>query len=150
MSSPIIRNSFPSDMVRVLELIQELATYEKAPNEVINTVENLLRDCFGERKVCDCIVAEVDKQVVGFALFYSGYSTWKGRTLYLEDILVTESARGKGIGGLLFEKVVAIAKDRRVKRMDWQVLNWNESAINFYKKYEAILDDEWTNGRLFF
>ena len=150
MKSTFVRNAFPSDMNRVLELIQELATYEKAPNEVINTVENLLRDCFGERKICDCIVAEMDKEVVGFALFFTGYSTWKGRTLYLEDILVTDACRGQGIGALLIEKVVEIAKERNVKRMDWQVLEWNEPAINFYKKYKAILDPEWLNGRLYF
>lgn len=150
MKSLFVRSAIPSDMENVLELIKELATYEKAPNEVINTTENLLKDCFGEHKICDCIVAEQDNNVVGFALFFTGYSTWKGRTLYLEDILVTESCRGQGIGALLFEKVIEIAKDRKVKRMDWQVLEWNEPAINFYKKYNATLDPEWFNGRLYF
>jgi GNAT superfamily N-acetyltransferase len=96
------------------------------------------------------LLLNLDKEVVGFALFYTGYSTWKGRTLYLEDILVTNAQRGNGIGALLFEKVVEIAKERNVKRMDWQVLEWNEPAINFYKKYNATLDPEWLNGRLYF
>lgn len=144
-----IRKAKIEDMPRVLELIQELATYEKAPDEMINTVENLERDGFGESKVFDCIVAEGDDLIVGFALFFTGYSTWKGRTLYLEDFIVSETYRGKGYGKLLFEEVIAEAKRREVKRMDWQVLEWNEHAIQFYKKYKATLDGEWYNGRFF-
>ena len=97
----------------------------------------------------DCIVAEIENNVVGFALYYTGYSTWKGRTLYLEDFLVSEDYRGKGIGRLLFNQVILEAKKRNVKRMDWQVIDWNEPAINFYSKYNATLDGEWINGRLF-
>jgi len=144
-----IRKAKIEDMPRVLELIQELATYEKAPDEMINTVENLERDGFGGTKVFDCIVAEGDDIIVGFALFFTGYSTWKGRTLYLEDFIVSEVYRGKGYGKLLFEEVLAEAKRREVKRMDWQVLEWNEPAIQFYKKYKATLDGEWYNGRFF-
>ena len=144
-----IRESKKEDMSAVLDLIQELASYEKATNEMINTVENLEKDGFGKDKVFDCIVAELDDIIVGFALFFTGYSTWKGKTLYLEDFLVNESHRGKGIGKLLFNKVIEEAKKRGVKRMDWQVLDWNEPAINFYKKYNATLDGEWFNGRLF-
>ncbi|MBC8475074.1 MAG: GNAT family N-acetyltransferase, partial [Bacteroidetes bacterium] len=96
-----------------------------------------------------CLVAEVENIVVGFALYYTGYSTWKGRTLYLEDFLVSENHRGRGIGKLLFDAVVLEAKKRDVKRMDWQIIDWNEPAINFYKKYNATLDGEWINGRLF-
>jgi GNAT superfamily N-acetyltransferase len=144
-----IRTARPNDMSVVLNLIQELAVYEKAPNEVINTVENLIKDGFGDSKIFDCIVAENNLTIVGFALYFTGYSTWKGRTLYLEDILVTESFRGKGVGSSLFEAVVNEAKKRGVKRMDWQVLEWNEPAIQFYKKYKATLDSEWINGRFF-
>lgn len=144
-----IRKSKKEDMPKVLEYIQELATYEKAPNEMINTVENLEKDGFGDNKVFDCIVAEIENNVVGFALYYTGYSTWKGRTLYLEDFLVSEAHRGKGIGKLLFDEVILEAQRRGVKRMDWQVIDWNEPAIGFYKKYNATLDEEWFNGRLF-
>lgn len=144
-----IREAKKEDMPAVLKLIQELAIYENAPNEVINTVENLQKDGFGEKKVFDCLVATDDDTVIGFALFYTGYSTWKGRTLYLEDFLVNEKYRGKGIGKKLFDAVIKEAKRRKVKRMDWQVLDWNEPAIQFYKKYDALLDEEWINGRLF-
>jgi GNAT superfamily N-acetyltransferase len=147
----IVRNSKPEDMPSVLELIKELAHYEKAPNEVINTSDNLIADGFGEGKIFDCLVAENQNNViVGFALFFIGYSTWKGKTLYLEDILVTESYRKQGIGEKLFLAVKAEAEKRGVKRMDWQVLDWNEPAIRFYKKHRAHLDPEWINGRFFF
>ena len=144
-----IRQSEKEDMPKVLEYIQELATYEKAPDEMVNTVENLEKDGFGDNKVFDCLVAEVDNVVIGFALYYTGYSTWKGKTLYLEDFLVSENYRGKGIGKLLFNQVILEAKKRGVKRMDWQVIDWNDPAINFYKKYNAKLDREWFNGRFF-
>ena len=144
-----IRQSQKEDMPKVLEYIQELATYEKAPDEMVNTVEDLEKNGFGDNKVFDCLVAEVENIVVGFALYYTGYSTWKGRTLYLEDFLVSEDYRGKGIGRLLFNQVILEAKKRNVKRMDWQVIDWNEPAINFYSKYNATLDREWINGRLF-
>jgi GNAT superfamily N-acetyltransferase len=144
-----IRIALREDMSQVLNLIKELAVYEKAPNEVINSTKNLEEDGFGENKIFDCFVAELNGVIVGFALFYTGYSTWKGRTLYLEDILVTASERGKGIGAMLFEAVKSEAIKRGVKRMDWQVLEWNEPAIQFYKKYNATLDAEWINGRFF-
>ena len=145
-----VRQSQKEDMPKVLEYIQELATYEKAPDEMINTVENLEKDGFGDNKVFDCIVAEIENKVVGFALYYTGYSTWKGRTLYLEDFLVSEDYRRKGIGKLLFDEVVLEAKRRGVKRMDWQVIDWNEPAIKFYKKNNATIEKEWYNGKLFF
>ncbi|MDC0339411.1 GNAT family N-acetyltransferase [Flavobacteriales bacterium] len=144
-----IRQSQKEDMPKVLEYIQELATYEKAPDEMENTVEDLEKNGFGDHKVFDCIVAEIENNIVGFALYYTGYSTWKGRTLYLEDFLVSEDYRGKGIGKLLFNQVILEAKKRNVKRMDWQVIDWNKPAINFYNKYNARLDGEWINGRLF-
>lgn len=144
-----IRKARIEDMPRVLELIQELATYEKAPDEMINTVENLEKDGFGDKKIFDCIVAENEENIVGFAIYFTGYSTWKGRTLYLEDFIVSEQYRGKGYGKLLFEEVLNEARRRKVKRMDWQVLEWNEPAIQFYKKYKATLDGGWMNGRFF-
>ncbi len=144
-----IRVAKSGDEVAILGLIKELALYEKAPEQVTNTVEQLRIDLF-EDKICDAIVATLDGEIIGFALYYVSYSTWKGRCLYLEDFYVKESKRKLGIGQLLFEEVVAIAKARKVKRMDWQVLEWNEPALNFYKKNESILDGEWVNGRLFF
>ena len=134
-------------MNSVLELIQDLADYENAPNEMVNTVENLINDGFGKEKVFDCLVAEKESMIAGFALFYTGYSTWKGKTLYLEDFYVREELRKKGIGKQLFDAVIIEAKRRKVSRMDWQVLDWNEPAINFYKKHNATLDGEWLNGR---
>jgi len=143
-----IRPIEQQDVFEVLELIKGLAAYEKLPNEVENTVEKLTHDLF-VAKYCEAIVVELDNKIVGFTIFYTSYSTWKGPCIYLEDIFVLEAYRQSGIGSILFDKVVGIAKERKVKRMDWQVLDWNELAINFYKKKNAILDGEWINGRLF-
>ena len=150
MENIVIRNAVVEDMDTVHDLIRELAIYEKAENEHTNTVEQLKLDGFGADKVFDCIVAEVDNKVVGFALFYTSYSTWKGRCLYLEDFLVTESMRGHGIGKLLFDEVINISKERNVARFVWQILDWNEPALNFYRKYNADLDSGWINGKLVF
>ena len=144
-----IRWSNQDDMPRVLELITELAVYEKAEDQVKNTVEQLQNDGFGDRPTFECIVAELNGHVEGFAIFYTSYSTWKGNCLYLEDLLVTESLRRDGLGKMLFDFVLNLAKERKAKRMEWQVLDWNEPAINFYKKYEADLDPSWINGKLF-
>lgn len=131
-------------------LICELATYEREPDAVINTPELLRKDLFQDC-VCEALVVENEQEeVVGFALYYDSYSTWKGRCLYLEDFYIQSAFRRGGIGSKLFQQVVAIAKKKGVKRMDWQVLEWNELAIGFYKKHEALLDPEWINGRLFF
>ena len=145
-----IRFAQPKDMQSVLELIHELAKYENAPNEVIVTKQDLINDGFGKDKVFDCIVAEKGNNILGMAIFYTGYSTWKGKTLYLEDFLVKQEFRKSGIGQMIFDAVISEAKNRKVKRMDWQVLDWNEPAINFYKKNKALLDPEWINGRFFF
>lgn len=144
-----IRNAVKGDEVQIMQLIHALALYEKAPEEVVNTEEDLAKHLFDE-KICNAIVAELDGAVVGFALFYTNYSTWKGKCLYLEDFFVLPEYRGTGIGSELFDEVVNIAKQRGVKRMDWQVLDWNEPALNFYKKKQAVLDPEWVNGRFFF
>jgi len=144
-----IREAKIGDEVSIFEQIKELALFEKAPEQVVNTVEQLKIDLFTD-KVCDAIVAEKDGQIVGFALYFTSYSTWKGKALYLEDFYVQPKYRKFGYGSMLFDEVVKIAKERKVRRMDWVVLDWNENAIQFYKKKGATLDPEWINGRLFF
>jgi ribosomal protein S18 acetylase RimI-like enzyme len=144
-----IRPATPKDVPYIFDLIKELALYEKAPEQVTNTSENLHYDLF-EAPICEAIVAEENEEILGFALYYTSYSTWKGRCLYLEDFYVKEKSRKRGIGKLLFDQVVRIAKAKKVKRMDWQVLEWNEPGLQFYKKENATLDSEWVNGRLFF
>jgi len=144
-----IRPATPKDVPYIFDLIKELALYEKAPEQVTNTSENLHYDLF-EAPICEAIVAEENEEILGFALYYTSYSTWKGRCLYLEDFYVKEKCRKRGIGKLLFDEVVRIAKAKKVKRMDWQVLEWNEPGLQFYKKENATLDSEWVNGRLFF
>lgn len=135
-------------MSSVLGLITELAIYENAESEVNNTKEKLIADGFGRNPAFECIVAETNHEIVGFALFFQKYSTWKGKSIFLEDLCVTESHRNEGIGELLFNKVLTIARDRGMKRLDWQVLDWNAPAIAFYKKHNAELDSTWINGRI--
>jgi GNAT superfamily N-acetyltransferase len=143
-----IRSAERTDCKRLLELIQELADYEKAPQEVTVTLEHFEGSGFGTTPIWWAFVAEIDGRVEGFALYYIRYSTWKGQCLYLEDFLVTEKLRGHGAGKQLFDRVIQEAKDKGFKRMVWQVLDWNEPAINFYKKYNATLDPEWLNGSI--
>ena len=143
-----IRRATIKDCPSMLGLIHELAVYEKAPNEVTVTLSHFEQSGFGENPVWWAFVAEVNNSIVGFALYYIRYSTWKGQCLYLEDFIVTEQMRGQGIGKLLFDRVVQETKDKGFSRMVWQVLEWNEPAINFYKKYKANLDPEWINGIL--
>lgn len=137
-------------MKGVMELIRELAMYEKAPGEVEVTEADLIADGFGDNKVFSCFVAENDKKIIGMGLYYVKYSTWKGQCVYLEDLIVSENYRGKKAGAKLFEAIARECKELGVKRMEWQVLDWNEPAINFYKKYNAIMDPEWINGKLTF
>lgn len=143
--SIIIRRAVKEDCSRLLELINELALYEKAPQEVTVTLEHFQESGFGEKPVWWAFVAEEKGVILGFALYYIRYSTWKGQRMYLEDILVTEQARGKGIGKLLFDQLIVEAKERKLNGIVWQVLEWNEPAINFYKKYKANFDPEWVN-----
>jgi GNAT superfamily N-acetyltransferase len=145
----MIRTAQPGDEHAIMQLIHALAAYEKAPNEVINTAESLAVHLF-EEKICAAFVAEIEQQIVGFALFYTNYSTWKGKCLYLEDLFVLPEFRRSKIGGQLFDTVLKEAQRRKVRRMEWQVLDWNETAIQFYKAKNATLDPEWINGRLFF
>jgi len=145
----IIRKGTPSDLPRLLELIVELAIYEKEPDAVEVTLDELEQDGFGENSIFNFFVAEVDGIIQGIALYYFKYSTWKGKCLFLEDIVVNEKLRGQGLGKLLFDQVVNVAAEHHCKRMEWQVLKWNTPAIEFYKnKFDAQLDAEWLNGRL--
>jgi GNAT superfamily N-acetyltransferase len=141
-----IRRAVKEDCERLLELIQELADYEKAPNEVTVTLEHFEESGFGKQPVWWAFVAEVDGKVQGFALYYIRYSTWKGQRMYLEDIIVTEKMRGKNLGKLLFDALIEEAKEKKFSGIVWQVLEWNEPAINFYRKYyNANFDKEWIN-----
>lgn len=142
----IIRNAEPSDVERIHALIKELAVYEKAPQEVITTPQILLEDGFGPQPAYICFVAETEQGVQGISLCYVRYSTWKGRVLYLEDLIVTESMRGRGIGKALFEFTLNYAKDNQFQRLSWQVLDWNQPAIDFYKQFGAGFDPEWLNA----
>lgn len=140
-----IRRAKKEDCPRLMELVRELAVYEKAPDQVTVTLEHFADSGFGLNPVWWAFVAEEKETILGFALYYIRYSTWKGQAMYLEDILVTESARGRGIGKLLFDQLMAEAADRKLNRIIWQVLEWNEPAINFYKKFNANFDPEWVN-----
>lgn len=133
-----------------MELIKELAEYEKAPQEVTVTMDHFVNSGFGPHPVWWAFVAEVDGQVEGFAIYYIRYSTWKGQRMYLEDLVVTERMRGKKLGKLLFDRLIEEAKEKQFKGLVWQVLDWNEPAINFYKKYDANFDPEWINCSLNF
>ncbi len=148
MNQICIRRAEKKDCPRLLELVIELAVYEKAPDEVTVTLQHFEETGFGENPVWWAFVAEAEGMIIGFALYYIRYSTWKGARMYLEDILVTEEWRGKGIGKLLFNCLVEEAKEKGWKAISWQVLEWNEPAINFYKKYNASFDGEWVNCSL--
>lgn len=148
MNNITIRRAERKDCPQLLELVRELAVYERAPNEVTVTPEHFEETGFGKDPVWWAFAAEVDGKIIGFALYYIRYSTWKGARMYLEDILVTESWRGKGIGKLLFNCLIEEAKEKGWKAISWQVLEWNEPAINFYKKYNASFDPEWVNCSL--
>lgn len=144
----IIRKGLKSDLPEVLKLIQELATYEKAVGEVAVSVEEMERDGFGKDPIFHFYVAEAEGKIVGISLYYIKYSTWKGKCVFLEDIIVTERYRKDGIGKKLFDEVVKVAKEMNARRMEWQVLEWNEPAIKFYKKVNSHFDDEWVNCKL--
>ena len=143
-----IRRAEKKDCIRLLELVKELALYEKAPEQVTVSLEHFEESGFGANPVWWTFVAEENNVILGFALYYIRYSTWKGQRMYLEDLIVTEAARGKGVGKLLFDALIVEAKEKNFSGIVWQVLDWNEPAINFYKKYNAAFDGEWINCSL--
>jgi GNAT superfamily N-acetyltransferase len=149
-----IRRAVKEDCQHLLELIDELAVYEKAPQEVTVTLEHFIESGFGPNPVWWGFVAvdqinQNEEPLVAFALYYIRYSTWKGQRMFLEDILVTEKYRGKGIGKMLFDRLILEAKEKKLHGITWQVLQWNEPAINFYKKYNAAFDNGWVNCSIF-
>ena len=139
----IIRKAKKKDSESILKLIKELAFFEGEADEVILTKESIERDGFGKKKLFNCFVAEYDSEVVGIALFYARYSTWKGAAMHLEDLIVTEKHRGKGIGSALFSKFINYSYNQKVKRVQWVVLDWNQSAIEFYKNNGAQVLNDW-------
>jgi GNAT superfamily N-acetyltransferase len=141
-----VRTAVKDDCVRIIELVYELAIYEKAPEQVTVTLEEFTEAGFGLNPVWKAFVATDHNLIIGFALFYTRFSTWKGRRLYLEDFLITETHRGKGIGKLLFERVIQEAKENDYNGMSWQVLDWNEQGLNFYQKYNAQIESGWLNA----
>ncbi len=143
-----IRIAEKEDCPRLLELVHELALFERAPGEVTVTLQEFEEAGFGKKPVWKAFAAEVDDVIVAFAIYYVRYSTWKGCRMYLEDLIVTEEMRGKGIGKLLFDRLIVEAKEQGFSGMVWQVLDWNEPAIRFYKKYEANIEAGWLNGSL--
>lgn len=146
----LIRAGKIEDVPHALQLINELALFEKEPNEVVTTIASMERDGFGDNPSYILTVAELNGVVVGIAIYFVKYSTWKGKGVYLDDIVVTESLRGKGIGKLLFDHVINYARSIDAKQMHWQVLDWNEPAIAFYKKYNTHFDKGWINCKLSF
>ena len=142
-----IRKAKKEDCTQILNLIQELAVYEKAEDQVEISVQDLERDGFGENQFYKSFVAQIKNEIIGVAIYYEKYSTWKGRCIYLEDLIVTENKRGLGAGKALFESVMIEAKKGNYGRMEWQVLDWNDPAIKFYESYSADLDNTWINGR---
>ncbi len=143
-----LRTGEKKDLPAVMALVQELALYEKAPNEVITSVAQMERDGFGAQPVFYFFVAEEEGVIVGMALYYFKYSTWKGRGIYLDDIVVTQPHRRRGIGKLLMDEMIRIAAREGAMKLEWQVLDWNTPAIEFYKKYQSELDGEWINCKL--
>ena len=144
----LIREGIKEDLPKVLELINELADYEKALEEVTITLEDLENDGFGDTSYFSFLVAEHNKTIIGMSFYFIRYSTWKGKFLYLEDFIVKEEFRNQGIGNLLFEATINICKKKSLNGMIWQVLDWNTPAINFYKKYGARISTDWYNGTL--
>ena len=138
-----IRDSVKKDMSQVMGLIKELADFENEPNAVLVTVADLEKDGFGENPLFHCFVSEVEDQIVGIALVYARYSTWKGSVVHLEDLIVKENMRGSGIGSALLSRVVEYAHSLGVKRVSWEVLDWNEPAIKFYESKGANVMRDW-------
>ncbi|MFY0599576.1 MAG: GNAT family N-acetyltransferase [Cyclobacteriaceae bacterium] len=145
-----VRNGEKEDIPAAYNLIKELALFEKAPDEVTNTIEMMEKDGFGDTPFYWFIVAEEEGKIIGMSMYYFRYSTWKGKRLYLEDLIITETKRGIGVGKQLFDRTIEIAKETECTGMMWQVLDWNEPAINFYQEYGAKFDKGWLNCSLNF
>ncbi len=145
-----IRKAVIEDSQSIFDLIMELALYEKAPEKVANSPEQIAKDGFGETPLFECIVAEDKNKIIGMSLYYFRYSTWKGKVLFLEDLIVRKENRGKGYGKKLLSKTIEIAKDRNCKGVAWQVLDWNTPAIEFYKNYNVTIDDDWLDVKMWF
>ena len=143
-----IRKAQEKDIPYILQLIQELATFEKEPDAVEISEATLRKYGFSEEAYFQCLVCEFRQEIVGMALFYPRFSTWKGKTIHLEDLIVTQKMRGKGIGKALLDQVVQIATDQGLKRVEWVVLNWNTPAVEFYKKYGAKVLSTWDTVQL--
>jgi GNAT superfamily N-acetyltransferase len=144
MKDLIVRKAIKEDCKRLMELVYELAVYEKAAHEITVSLEHFEESGFGENPVWWAIVAESDHVIQGFGLFFIRYRTWKGQYMFLEDFVVARDFRGRGIGKLIFDKLIEEAKERKLKGMVWQVFDWNEPAINFYKKYDGVIfNKEW-------
>lgn len=143
-----VRKAVENDIPRILELIKELALYERAPDEVMATEESMKRDGFGDRPLYEALVAEADGVISGVAVFYTCYSTWKGKLVYLDDLIVTESRRKRGIGRMLLDEVVRYARNNGANQLRWHVLDWNTPAIEFYKSYQAAFDSTWITCKL--
>ena len=143
-----IRKGIKKDLAEVLKLIKELAKYEKAEKEVIISVKDLENDGFGIHPYFWFLIAEIDNEIIGLSFYFIRYSTWKGKFLYLEDLVIKEKYRKKGVGSLLFEKTINVCDELNCNGMSWQVLDWNKPAINFYKKYNAKISSTWLNGKL--
>ncbi len=144
-----IREAKKEDAAAMMRLIRELAEYERAPQEVTNTVDQLTEDGWGKDGAqFKCFIAEEDKHIIGMALFHKAYSTWKGQYIYLDDLIIEESSRGKGIGKMLFNRLIQYCDETKANQLRWHVLNWNEPAIKFYEKYNSSLDSEWITGKI--
>ena len=142
-----IRTATKDDLHIIFHFVEELASFEKAPHEVITTLEYYQRQWAD--KLFDAIIAEDQDQMIGMALFYYGFSTWKGKFLYLEDLIIEKSFRGKGYGKLVFDHLMDLAKFNKCSHMRWQVLDWNEEAIKFYESFGSEITGGWKNGKLF-
>lgn len=143
-----IRKGIKTDLPEVLKLINELAVFEKNPGEVTNTLASMEKEGFGDRPLFEFFMAEINGVACGMALYFIKYSTWKGKGIYLDDLIVTEEHRGKGIGKKLLDAVIDAAKQTGAKQVHWQVLDWNTPAIEFYKKIGASIEAEWLDCKL--
>lgn len=144
----IIRKGTTTDVNEMLRLITELAIFEREPSAVVISTDDLKRDGFGENPLFYTFIAEIDNQIVGMALYYNRYSTWKGKTIHLEDLIVSEPARGKGVGMALYKEIIKEGKAQNVRRIEWNVLDWNKPAIDFYEKTGAIVLKDWCNVQI--